>query len=128
MIDVLRYLTAMIIGCGVGFIGGFQGFAGGFYIAMLLAFTGIAENQRKAAGTTLLAIVFPISIGAVYEYWKTDDIDIPIALLITFFYMIFAWIGAKANAQVSERFVVLSLAFLILVTSFYFFYRYACLL
>jgi uncharacterized membrane protein YfcA len=118
----------MIIGCGVGFIGGFQGFAGGFYIAMLLAFTGIAENQRKAAGTTLLAIVFPISIGAVYEYWKTDDIDIPIALLITFFYMIFAWIGAKANAQVSERFVVLSLAFLILVTSFYFFYRYACLL
>lgn len=123
MNSVIKYLTAMVIGCIVGFIGGFQGIAGGFYIAMLLIFTGIAENQRKAAGTTLLAVLFPISIGAVYEYWKTDDIDIPVALIVTFFYIIFSWVGAKVNSNFSESFVILSLAILLMLTSFYFFYK-----
>jgi len=58
--------------------------------------TGISPNQRKAAGTTLLAILFPLSIGAVYEYWKSGDIDIPVAIIITLTYMIFAFFGAKS--------------------------------
>ena len=124
MNSLIKYLTAIAIGCVVGFIGGFQGIAGGFYISMLLLFSGIAENQKKAAGTTLLAILFPISAGAVYEYWKSDNIDIPVALIITFFYIIFAWIGAKVNPYFSERFVNLTLAVLLLLTSAYFFHKY----
>ena len=124
MNSLIKYLTAIAIGCVVGFIGGFQGIAGGFYISMLLLFSGIAENQKKAAGTTLLAILFPISAGAVYEYWKSDNIDIPVALIITFFYIIFAWVGAKVNPYFSESFVDLSLAVLLLLTSAYFFHKY----
>jgi uncharacterized membrane protein YfcA len=121
---VVKYVTAIIIGCIVGFIGGFQGIAGGFYISMLLLFTGIAKTQRMAAGTTLLAVVFPLSIGAVYEYWKTGDVDIYAGLIITFFYMIFSWVGAKANLLVDEQYPLLSLAVLLMLTSFYFFHRY----
>jgi uncharacterized membrane protein YfcA len=121
---VVKYVTAIIIGCIVGFIGGFQGIAGGFYISMLLLFTGIAKTQRMAAGTTLLAVVFPLSIGAVYEYWKTGDVDIYAGLIITFFYMIFSWVGAKANLLVDEQYPLLSLAILLMLTSFYFFHRY----
>ena len=127
MNSLIKYLTAIAIGCVVGFIGGFQGIAGGFYISMLLLFSGISENQKKAAGTTLLAILFPISAGAVYEYWKSDNIDIPVALIITLFYIIFAWIGAKVNPYFSESFVVLSLAVLLMLTSFYFFHQYKML-
>jgi uncharacterized membrane protein YfcA len=121
---VVKYVTAIIIGCIVGFIGGFQGIAGGFYISMLLLFTGIAKTQRMAAGTTLLAVVFPLSIGAVYEYWKTGDVDLYAGLIITFFYMIFSWVGAKANLLVDEQYPLLSLAVLLMLTSFYFFHRY----
>ena len=121
---VVKYVTAIIIGCIVGFIGGFQGIAGGFYISMLLLFTGIAKTQRMAAGTTLLAVLFPLSIGAVYEYWKTGDVDLYAGLIITFFYMIFSWVGAKANLLVDEQYPLLSLAVLLMLTSFYFFHRY----
>ena len=124
MNSLIKYLTAIAIGCVVGFIGGFQGIAGGFYISMMLLFSGIVENQKKAAGTTLLAILFPISAGAVYEYWKSDNIDIPVALIITFFYIIFAWVGAKVNPYFSERFVNLTLSVLLLLTSAYFFHKY----
>jgi uncharacterized membrane protein YfcA len=120
----MKYLLLIAIGSIVGFLGGFQGIAGGFYISMLLLFTGIAKDQRMAAGTTLLAILFPISIGAVYEYWESGDVDVYAALVITLFYTIFAWVGAKVNLQVDETYSVLSLAVLLLFTSGYFFREY----
>ena len=121
--NIVKYITAIIIGSMVGFVGGFQGIAGGFYISMLLIASGVIVSQRKAAGTTLLAILFPISIGAVYEYWKSGDIDIPVALLIAFFYIIFAWLGAKLNIAVDEKYIVLSLAILLFSTSLFFFHN-----
>jgi uncharacterized membrane protein YfcA len=124
MNDVVKYILAIAIGSVVGFIGGFQGIAGGFYITMLLLFTGIAKTQHMAAGTTLLAVMFPISIGAVYEYWKSGNIDVYAALIITFFYIIFAWVGAKVNLQVDEKYSVLSLAILLTFTSGYYFKQY----
>lgn len=124
MNEIIKYITAVIIGSIVGFLGGFQGIAGGFYINMLLMFTGIANTQRLATGTTLLALVFPLSIGAVYEYWKSGDIDVYAALIITLFYIIFAWVGAKVNVMVDEKIPVLSLAILLTFTSGYFFKQY----
>jgi uncharacterized membrane protein YfcA len=123
MQTIIKYLITSIIGTIVGFLGGFQGIAGGFYITMLLLMTGVQPNQRKAAGTTLLAVLFPLSLGAVYEYWKTGDIDIPIALIIIIFYMIFAFVGAKVNQKVPEYIPLLSLSILMVITSLYFGYK-----
>lgn len=119
----IKYLLSILIGSIVGFIGGFQGISGGFYISLLLMVTGIASTQRKAAGTTLLSILFPLSIGAVYEYWKSGDIDIPVAIILTLFYMIFAFFGAKTNEEYDEYVPLLSLSFLMFLTSLYFGYK-----
>lgn len=123
MNSLIKYVMAIMIGSGVGFLGGFQGIAGGFYISMMLLFTGIAPDQRLAAGTTLLAVLFPISIGAVYQYWKSDDIDIPVALIITLFYIIFATLGAKVNQKFDEYIPLASLSILLFFTSGYFGYK-----
>jgi len=128
MNDLIKYILSIAIGTIVGFLGGFQGIAGGFYITMLLLFTGIAGTQRLAAGTTLLAVVFPLSIGAVYEYWKSGDVDVYVALIITLFYIIFSWVGAKVNGMVDDKYPVLSLAILLMFTSLYFFSKYIGLL
>ena len=123
MNTTVKYILSIIIGMVIGFLGGFQGIAGGFYISLLLMASGISPNQRKAAGTTLLAILFPLSIGAVYEYWKSGDIDIPVAIIITLTYMIFAFFGAKTNEKVDEYIPLLSLSFLMFLTSIYFGYK-----
>jgi len=114
----------ILIGSVVGFMGGFQGIAGGFYISALLLATGLASSQRTAAGTTLLAIIFPLSIGAVYEYYVSGDINIQHGLLIAFTYMVFAYFGAKANKFVEQKYVTLSLAVVLFLTGIYFINMY----
>ena len=121
---ITKYIMSALIGTGVGFTGGFQGTAGGFYITMLLLALGIVDTQRQAIGTTLLAIVFPLSIGAVYEYYKSGDIDIVVGLIIAGFYIIAATYGARFNKVVPEKWVVLSLATALFLNSFYFFNRF----
>lgn len=124
MNQLLKYLGGMILGSVVGLIGGFAGIAGGFLILAGLISMELTDTQAKAAGTTLLAILFPISIGAVYEYYKQNNIDIPLALVITFFYVIFAWMGAEINPYASEQTVYGIIALLFLGSSGYFAYKY----
>ena len=126
--NLKNYILSALIGIIVGFIGGIQGIAGGFYISLLLLLFNITKTQRKTAGTTLLAVVFPLSIGALHEYWKTGDVDFVIGLIITFFYIIFSWLGAKINKKIPEKYIYLSLFILLLLTSFYFFKKFYSLL
>ena len=116
-----KYLLASIIGSVVGFIGGLQGIAGAFYISALLLSFGVLNTQRLAAGTTLLAILPPISLGAVYTYWKSGDVDVGVAVLVAITYSIMSYFGAKYNKNISQKHVLLSLAVLLFFTSIYFF-------
>lgn len=121
--NILTSIYAILIGSFVGFLGGFQGIAGGFYISALLLMTGVAKTQRESAGTTLLSILFPLSLGAFYEYYSSGDVDVKSGLLIAIFYMIFAYIGAKTNKHFTDKFVYMSLAQLLFLTSLYFVYK-----
>jgi uncharacterized membrane protein YfcA len=124
MNSIVKYIISALIGSFVGFIGGFQGIAGGFYILMLLLATGLVDTERQAAGTTLLAIIFPISAGAVYEYYKSGDVDFTIGLIITFFYAIFSTYGARYSKTIPEKWINLSLGIIMFLTSFYFIHRF----
>ena len=119
-----KYLLATIIGSVVGFLGGLQGIAGAFYISALLLSLGVLNTQRLAAGTTLLAILPPISIGAVYSYWKSGDVDVGVAVVIAITYTIMAYYGAVYNKHISPKYVQLSLAVLLMFTSMYFFHKF----
>ena len=118
-----KYILATIIGSVVGFLGGLQGIAGAFYISALLLSFGVLNTQRLAAGTTLLAILPPISLGAVYSYWQSGDVDVGVAVIIAITYSVMSYFGAKYNERISQKHVLLSLAVLLFFTSIYFFHK-----
>ena len=86
--------------------------------------TGVLPTQRLAAGTTLIAILPPISLGAAYTYWKSGDVDLKVAMTVAITYSILAYYGAQYNKQVTEKRVILSLSILMFMTSLYFFHKY----
>ncbi len=119
IINVYNFSFAALISSIIRFLAGFEGIVGG-YIQMLLLATNVAKTQRLATGTTLLAVLFPISIGAVIEYYKSNDIDIPLSLIITFFYIIAALYGTKSNEHFKEHIPLYALAITMGITSVYF--------
>jgi uncharacterized protein len=122
-----QILLTTVLALVVGFFSGLQGISrDDLLIAGLLGF-GIVSDQATAAGTTLFSVIFPISIAAVWEYYKVDKVDIPLGLIIVVGYMISAYYGAKVNLVVSESTTLLSIIIMQALTTLYFGYKYVTL-
>lgn len=112
-----------LIGSIVGILSGWVGISGSVYIELALLITGLAKTQSKAAGTTLFALVFPISALAAYEYYKKGDVDMKSGLIICLFYVVFAGAGAKLNNVFSQTTTMYIAGILNLFAAAIFFYQ-----
>ena len=90
-------LLVKIIGIISGLIAGALGTATAPTILMGLLMFELVPNFGTAAGTTLLTILPPLSLFAVYEYYKKKQINFKYAIILMITCTIFEWIGAKFN-------------------------------
>lgn len=121
--DLKKLLTGITIGSIVGLISGWEGISGGEYIQASLLYSGILATQREAAGTTLMAMVFPISGLAVLEYYKRGEVDIPLAIVITIAYMLMSWFGAKINPLIPTKITYIATGISLIIATILFFYK-----
>lgn len=70
----MEILILTLIGIIVGFIGGLLGGGADVLIVPLLLFFGITTNIKTAIGTSLAALLPPIGIFAVYQFYKNNSI------------------------------------------------------
>lgn len=116
-------VLSAIIGSVVGTLSGWIGISGSVYIELALLVSGLAKSQSKAAGTTLFAMMFPISSLAVYEYYKKGDVDMKNGLIICLFYTILAGAGAKLSGVFSQKHTLYIAGIINLLASGIFFYQ-----
>ena len=120
-----NYIITAILGIISGIIGGSVGTSGSNVIIPGLIMFKISPNYQTAVGTTLLTILPPLSIGAVYSYWKKKQIQLDISVILMITYAIAAFLGAYiALHYVSGKTLSLCYAIYLLMISVYFFYRY----
>ena len=120
-----NYIITAILGIISGIIGGSVGTSGSNVIIPGLIMFKISPNYQTAVGTTLLTILPPLSIGAVYSYWKKNKIQLDISVILMITYAIAAFLGAYiALHYVSGKTLSLCYAIYLLMISVYFFYRY----
>jgi uncharacterized membrane protein YfcA len=103
--DHKKLLTGLTIGSIVGIMSGIEGISGSTFIQAGILYSGVLATQGEAAGTTLMAMVFPISGLAVWEYYKRGQVDIPLACIITLSYLVTAWFGSKLNPMISPKII-----------------------
>ena len=116
-------LTGVTIGSIVGLISGWEGISGSTFIQAGILYSGVLATQGEAAGTTLMAMVFPISGLAVWEYYKRGQVDIPLAAVITVAYMIMAWFGAKINPMIPTKITYIATGITLMLATLIFFHK-----
>jgi len=118
---ILNIILTLIIGIISGILGGAFGIGGILIVPGLMLFN-IIPAYKMAVGTTLLAMLPPISILAVVDYYKRNKIDYFIASLLCISYII----GAKYGALINQKYSVKSLKYwssiIFFIFGFYFVY------
>jgi uncharacterized membrane protein YfcA len=113
--NIEPWLLPAAIGLFAGGVGGFFGISGAFIIISLLSFLEMVPNQKIAAGTTLFILLPPISILAVYTYWKNKEIDFKLAWKVMGFYILGGLFGAMGAHALSDKELKLLLAILFFI-------------
>jgi uncharacterized membrane protein YfcA len=122
----IQIILTIFIGIITGIIGGATGLGGAFLIVPSFYLFGIIPDYSKNIGTTLFALLFPISILAVLEYAKNDDVDYKLGLTLTLAYMLFSYLGSLINIyfKKEEKLYILKYfsAFILVLCGLYFAY------
>ncbi len=105
-------LAALVLGVVVGVISGLVGIGGGaLLIPALVMFYGM--SQIKAQGTSLATLLLPIGIFAFWEYYKSGNVDLKLALIVAAGFAVGGWLGGAWAQHLPA--VVLKRAFAVLL-------------
>jgi len=98
----INILLTIALGIFAGLIGGSLGQSGAETMLPGLLILGLVPNFKVAAGTVLLTILPPLSLLAIYQYYKRDELQIPTALILMVSYFFAAYFGAFFTKSVSN--------------------------
>ena len=116
-------LLTIILGSIAGLFGGALGQSGAEVMLPGLLILGLAPNFKVAAGTVLLAIVPPISILAVLEYYKRGQIQVWTSVILFVCYFFLAFVGAYITKNISNRVLEFITGLYFLIISVFFFWN-----
>lgn len=93
----------LIIGIAAGILSGLFGIGGGLIIVPALVWLGF--TQHAASGTSLVALLLPVGLLGVIQYYQSGIIDmgnIKSGLLIALGLFVGAFFGSKISVAISE--------------------------
>lgn len=122
MISAMEIVILAIVGGAAGVLGGFFGVGGGILIVpslvMLLHF-----SQKKAQGTSLVALLAPIGILGVVNYYKSGNADLRAGAIVAIGFFAGAWLGSKWALNLDDVLLRKSFAVFLACVSVYMFVR-----
>ena len=98
-------ILTIILGIFAGIFGGAFGLSGTEILLPGLLLLGIVPDFKTAAGTTLLAVLPPISLLAVFQYYKRNQVKIYTSFTLTICYFFSAYFGSYIVKDISETFL-----------------------
>lgn len=93
----LLYIALGVVAGGLAGLFGVGGgviMVGGMVALMQLPFT-------KATGTSLAAMLLPVGIFGVMEYWRKGNLEVRAALLLAAGLTLGAWLGARLAHEIA---------------------------
>lgn len=94
-------LLLILIGILAGILSGLIGVGGGIIIVPMLLLVGL--SQQQAQGTSLTALLPPVTLLAVANYYKEGYVDWRYAGIIALFFVIGGFVGSKIAIGLDQR-------------------------
>jgi uncharacterized membrane protein YfcA len=119
-----QIISLIMIGLIAGFLGSSVGAAGTTVLVPGLLLSGVTTNYKTALGTSLFTILAPLSIGAVYKFWKHGHVNVSngLIMMVTYFFSA-TFTAAYLVDYISEKKLKLFYAAFLLLSSIYIFYK-----
>lgn len=102
--SIMQYLILFITGIAAGLLSGMFGVGGGVIIVPALVFF-FGMSQQTASATSLMALLLPVGLLGVYEYYQAGKITtehIWFGLIIALGLFAGAFFGAKLAIELSS--------------------------
>jgi uncharacterized membrane protein YfcA len=100
---IVKPIQTVILGIIAGVLGGALGQSGAEVMVPGLLLLGIVSNFKTAAGTVLLAILPPLSLMAIFVYWKRNQVQVWTSIILIVVYFFAAWVGAYFTKNVTDQ-------------------------
>lgn len=94
-------LYAILIGLAAGLSSGAFGIGGGVLIVPALVGL-LGFSQLRAQGTSLVALLAPVGVFALLEYWRNDQVDLKAGLFIALGFFIGGYGGSHIAIGLGE--------------------------
>lgn len=121
----INIVITLIIGLLAGLIGSNTGTAGGAIMVSGLLLFNVFKSTKVAIGTVLLALLPPLSIGAIGSYWEHSLIDFKVAALLIIANMVGATIGGYiVTNKLTNKTINLFNSVYLMILSVFYFYKY----
>ncbi|ALH23229.1 putative permease [Chrysochromulina ericina virus CeV-01B] len=119
---MLEIILIIIAGFITGFFSGALGSGTSILLLPLLSFLTVIKNHKTAIGTTLFVSLPPLSIAAVYNYYKHDYVNIKIGMLLMVIITLSAWLGSYYSIKSDARNIAYITSSILLFLSIFWFY------
>ena len=96
----------LMIGLFAGILSGFVGIGGGIIIVPALVFF-LGLTQHQAQGTSLFVLAMPVVALAVFNYWKSNNVNWNYGFIIAAAFVIGGFLGSKLSLKLSPSVVKL---------------------
>lgn len=116
-----RFFVIGLIGLAGGLTSGLFGVGGGVLFVPLLTLL-CAVNLHQAIGTSLVVIIPTAFVGAIRNVTE-GTVDFKIALLLSLFAMIGAWVGAGLSLKLDINLLRKSYAVFLFALAFKLFFK-----
>lgn len=115
--DASTLVILLVTGLLAGILGGSLGVGGAIIvIPSLVMFLGL--SQQEAQGTSLAFMIPPIGVLAAINYYKSGFVNWKYALILSFTFMIGAYLGSKIALNLPEKLLKRIFGIILLYVSF----------
>ena len=123
---MFEIIVSIILGLFSGFLSGFTGISSAGIILAGLSLTKVIKYYKTLIGTMLYVVVFPITAGSVWQFYKTKKINYFIGNILLVSFLLGSYLGTKtilnADLKISEKTIKYITSVIAFTLGTYFFY------